>query len=111
MALSAGEVYALVQATLDSDGDGIPNDQDAFPDSDVSPTITIGGVDLGIENILFDDGSTMIDWLDFVIDESLTHDELQTGIAALTNEWKSEGLISGKEKGVIQRTTAKLSVE
>jgi hypothetical protein len=92
----------------DIDGDGIVNDDDLFPESDLSPSVIIGGVDLGIDNVLVDDGATMLDLISFVIAISSDHDELQSGISELTNEWKTAGLITGREKGLIQRTTAKL---
>ncbi|MHC4979536.1 MAG: hypothetical protein ACYTGT_11015 [Planctomycetota bacterium] len=47
--------------TADSDGDGIPDDEDACPDSILTPTIVINGCDSGVTNVLFEDGCTMSD--------------------------------------------------
>ena len=108
---------------LDSDGDGVPDDEDAFPDdptewadsdgdgvgdnsdpfqnSDTSPTIIVDGVDLDIMNVSFGDGSTMSDLLAEAIASGG-----QNGISHLTDGWKKAGLISGAEKGAINAAVA-----
>lgn len=39
---------------MDSDGDGVPDVSDPFPDSDTSPTVVLFGVDTGITNAITD---------------------------------------------------------
>ena len=45
----------------DSDGDGIPDDEDACFDSDLSETVVIGGCDSGVFNTLLPTGCTISD--------------------------------------------------
>ena len=93
-------------APTDTDGDGIPDEDDACPESDLSETIFIDGCDTGVDNLLFDDGCTMADRIAECADAATSHGEFVACVAALTNEWKNNGLISGKEKGRIQRCAA-----
>lgn len=94
-------------APLDSDGDGVADDVDACVNSDLSPTIVIDGIDTGVENQLFDDGCTMSDLIGFCVEISEDHGDFVSCVAHLTNDWKKEGVISGKEKGKIQSAAAK----
>ncbi|MHC4305970.1 MAG: hypothetical protein ACYSW2_16045, partial [Planctomycetota bacterium] len=55
------QAVAWVAVPPDSDGDGIPDDEDACPDSILTPTIVINGCDSGVTNVLFEDGCTMSD--------------------------------------------------
>ena len=45
----------------DSDGDGIPDDEDNCPNSDLSDTVVIDGCDSGVANTLLSDGCTIAD--------------------------------------------------
>jgi len=49
-ALSEEEIYALFVG--DRDGDGVPDDEDECPDSDLSETVVIDGCDSGVEKSL-----------------------------------------------------------
>ena len=86
---------------LDSDGDGVPDASDACPDSDLSPTLIINGIDTGIENTVDENGCSLAD---------LSTDALTTGgqsaLVALANQWKKDGLITGKEFGAIVSAAA-----
>lgn len=50
-----------VAPVVDTDGDGIPDDEDDNPNSDTSPTVAILGVDSGVENRIGEDGVTLAD--------------------------------------------------
>lgn len=54
------EALNSAPAVLDSDGDGIPDDEEACSDSDLSATVVIDSCDSGVENQLFDDGYTIL---------------------------------------------------
>ncbi len=58
-----GSLTALEAAPVDSDGDGIPDDEDACPNSDLGPTVVVGGCDSGVANTLLPDGCTISDLL------------------------------------------------
>jgi len=94
----------------DSDGDGIPDDEDACPDSDLAETIVIDGCDSGVENMLFGDGCTMADLIAECADGASNHGDFVSCVAHLTNEWKRAGLITGQEKGAIQSCAAQSNI-
>ncbi len=81
----------------DADGDGIPDDQDACPNSDMSPTIVIDGVDTGVENDLFDDGCASSD----LISQVLGEDPSVSAVVHLLVDLKGDGTITGQELGAI----------
>ena len=91
----------LVTAPADSDGDGIPDDEDACPDSDLADTIVIDDCDSGVFNLLFDDGCTMSDLIAECAEDAANHGQFVSCVSQLTNEWKSAGLINGHEKAMI----------
>jgi len=87
---------------VDSDGDGIPDDEDECPDSDLSDVIVIDGCDTGVENQMLEDGCTMADLIAQCADGVSDHGAFARCVAHLTNFWKCNGLINGGDKGDIQ---------
>ena len=85
----------------DSDGDGIPDDEDACPDSIMGETVVIGECDSGVANILFEGGCTLSDLLQEISDASDNHGQFVSGVSKLSNRLKKEGILNGKEKGAI----------
>lgn len=77
------------------------------PNSDRSPTVVIDGCDSGVTNARLDDGCTMADEIAACAAEAARHGGFVSCVAALTNVWKSDGLVSGREKGAIQRCAAR----
>jgi len=93
----------------DADSDGVPNDEDCNPNSDLSPTIIIGGINTGVPNTLFPNGCTMADILaQLAADHTNNHGDYVAAVAALTNQWVADGLITGRQKGAIQSAAARL---
>ncbi|HKI73396.1 MAG TPA: hypothetical protein VJ998_02050 [Pseudomonadales bacterium] len=78
----------------DSDGDGISDDMDSCPHSDLSPTVVINGHDSGVKNTLQPDGCTLVDMFG--------GDTSSSNVAHVTNQMRKDGLISGRDKGAIQ---------
>jgi hypothetical protein len=68
--------------------------------------IVIDGCDTGIDNQILEDGSTMQGVIDACAAAALNHGDFVSCVAHATNEWRRAGLISGKEKGVIQSCAA-----
>ncbi len=93
-------------AVQDSDGDGIPDDEDACPNSDLSPTIVIGGCDSGVGNLLFEDGCTMADMVAECADGAVFHGQFVSCVALLAVQWRNAGLINDSEIGAIDRCAA-----
>ena len=96
-----GTIHYEIASVPDSDGDGIPDDEDDCPFSDLSGTIVANGCDSGVENVLFPDGCTMADLLG-ECDENSNHGQHVSCVAHLTNTWVADELITGAEKGAIQ---------
>lgn len=97
-------------APCDSDGDGIIDDLDACPHSDLSPTVVIGGCDSGVPNTLFANGCTIADLIAQCAANASNHGKFVSCVAELTNMLKADGAITGKQKGAIQSCAAKSSI-
>ena len=91
----------------DTDGDGVGDVCDSCPDSILDKRVIIGSCDSGVINQLFDDGCTMSDLIADCSIGAKNHGKFVSCVSHLTNEWKKAGLISGEEKGAIQRCAAK----
>lgn len=101
-------VFPEPQPVTDSDGDGIPDDEDNCPESNTDTSIIIGAVDTAVNNVLFGDGCGMSDVIHAILeDPALNKGEKQAAVVAVANGWKKDGLISGKEKGAITSAAAK----
>jgi len=94
----------------DTDGDGIPDDQDACPFSDLSETVVIDGWDSGVDNVLLEDGCTISDLISQCADDADNHGEFVSSVSHTTNPLKKKKIISGKEKGMIQKCAAKSDI-
>ena len=91
----------------DADDDGVIDACDACPDSDSSDTVVIDGCDTEVANLMPDgDGCTMADRIAECADGAVNHGAFISAVAHVTNEWKQDGLISGREKSRIQRCAA-----
>jgi hypothetical protein len=97
----------IIVGNNDADGDGVPDDADKCPESNLDPTIIIGGCDAGVQNQLLENGCTMSDLISACGVGAMSHGKYVSCVAHLTNEWKEEGLIRRAQKGAIQRCTAK----
>jgi len=91
----------------DTDGDGVPDAEDKCPESNLDETIIIGKCDSGVINQRFEDGCTMSDLIAGCSIGAKNHGKFVSCVSHLTNDWKAAGLISGEEKGAIQRCVAK----
>ena len=91
----------------DADGDGFPDDEDCNANSDVRPTIVIGGIDTGVANHLFPGGCTSADLIAQLSASSTNHGSFVSAVAHLTDSWVAAGLVTGQEKGAIQSAAAK----
>lgn len=103
----------LVEARLrgafgspDLDGDGIADDDDACPASHLAATVVIDGCDSGVANPVDGDGCTIADLIAEVAAGAANHGGFVSGVAHLLNGLKKDGVISGGDKGAIQRCAA-----
>jgi hypothetical protein len=90
----------------DADLDGLADNLDCEPHSDLSPTVAIGGCDTGVTNTLFSNGCTLSDLISHIAANSNNHGNFVSGVAHLTDELRNGGLISASQKGQIQSCSA-----
>ena len=100
----------LAEPILDSDEDGIPDDEDECPTSDLSATVVIDGCDTGVENLLDEMGCTISDLIEEIAVVATNHGQFVSGVAQLANELKKAGIITGKEKGAIQSCASQAAI-
>jgi hypothetical protein len=94
----------------DADGDGVVDDEDCNPNSNLSPTIIIGGNDSGVPNTLFPDGCTISDHIAEIAANSTNHGEFVSRVTEYTNSLVLSHVISGRQKGAIQSAAAKARI-
>ncbi len=92
----------LAECSPDTDGDGVPNEDDDCPDSDTSATVVIDGCDSGAGNDVDADGCTVSDLIAGIAAGSANHGKFVMGVASLTNSLKKAGVITNSEKDAIQ---------
>ncbi|MEO8380407.1 MAG: PA domain-containing protein [Acidobacteriota bacterium] len=89
----------------DDDNDGVPDNVDANPFSNMQPTVTIGGCDSGAPNVVFPNGLTLMDRIAAIV--AANHGDFVSQVNAIINEAKALGLITGAQKGAITSCAAK----
>jgi hypothetical protein len=116
-ALSDTEIQAIVDAgsagkckESDNDGDGVPNDEDACPKSDLSATVIIDGCDSEVTNTVFPSGCTLTDLLDDCADKARKHRKVVHCVARLTHTMKRIGIITGQQKDAIRSCAAQAAL-
>jgi hypothetical protein len=94
--------------TTDSDSDGVGDNGDAFPNSNLSALVSVGGCSTGVTNRLQPNGATFNDLIgQAYAGAGGNHGAWVSAVSALSNGWKSAGLISGQEHGKIVSCVAK----
>lgn len=88
-------------ATCDSDGDGVYDDTDPYPNSDTQDNIVIDGCDSGVGNQYLGNGTYMMDKILDCKNTAANHGAFVSCLNQLANGWKTAGLISGAQKGAI----------
>jgi hypothetical protein len=92
---------------LDSDGDGISDDADVCPDSDLALTVIIDGCDSGVDNILFEDGCTIADLIEECAQDARNHGGFSSCVSHLANDLKKQGDISDLDEDKLQSCAAR----
>lgn len=82
----------------DSDGDGIPDDEDLCPNSDLSPTVVIDGCDFGVTNPLVSDGCTISDEIGMCADDARNHIRFVLCVSRLANDLRKQKLLTIKDE-------------
>jgi hypothetical protein len=94
----------------DSDGDGVPDDVDECPDSDLRPTVIIGGLDSGAPNLLFASGCTLSDLIRNIALQSRNRGGFVSAVTGLTNELRRLGFLTPQQAASIVNTAARAPI-
>lgn len=86
----------------DDDGDGVPNDEDDCPNSDLSATVVIDGCNSEVTNTLFPSGCTISDLIAACAEGASNHGQFVSCVSHVTNDLKKAGTITGQQKNAIQ---------
>jgi hypothetical protein len=101
---------ALTSCDPDGDGDGVPDALDLCPDSDLRPTVWIGGCDSGVSNdidgaLVDADGCSLADYLAHQLTTAATgarnHGRFVSTMARYLNALVRSGIITGAEHGAL----------
>jgi hypothetical protein len=95
----------------DADGDGVVDDEDCNPNSDLRPTVIINGRDTGVPNTLTRNGCTIADLI-AQIGGTSRRDQVvfQNGVAQLTNNLLAEGIINNAQRDAIMNVVRRTRI-
>lgn len=96
----------FVESEDDDDDDGVPDETDVCPASDLSARVTIDGCNSGVLNALFANGCTVSDLVGVCARDARNHGGFVRCVAGLTNELKKARMITGREAGKLQSCAA-----
>jgi len=91
----------------DADHDGVCGDVDQCANSNLGLIVSIAGCDSGVPSPLFPTGCTLQDLVNNCGVGAENHGAFVSCVAHLTNDLKDQGLLTGRQKGRIQRCAAK----
>jgi hypothetical protein len=95
---------------VDTDGDTVADDVDQCAGSDLSATVVIGTCDSGVANPVFSTGCTLADLVDACADGAKNHGKYVSCVARTTKALTKSQVITGREKGAIQRCAAQSDI-
>jgi len=104
-----GDTWELV-SPCDEDGDGIEDDEDSCPGSDLRDGLMIADCDSGVSNHLADDGCTMTDQIGECEAEAAHHGEFVRCVVHLTRDWIHAGTIDQGDARAIRRCAARAEI-
>ncbi len=94
----------------DDDNDGVLDVNDAIPQGSLLSTVILGGVNSGVPNYVFADGTSFNDLITQAAASATSQGQFLSAVSNLTNQWKKAGLITGAQKGAITSSAARSRV-
>jgi hypothetical protein len=94
----------------DADLDGVANELDCDPNSDLRPTVVIDGRNTEVVNTLLTSGCTISDRINAIARSAQNHGQFASGVAQLLDGLRIAGIITGSQKGAIQSGAALASI-
>lgn len=98
-----GPVTEVNYLTADTDGDGINDDVDACPASDVSRNIVIDGTDTGVTNAIDTIGCSVTDKILACQAEAHSRGDFVSCASHLAKQLRVEGVMNNSEHGALMR--------
>jgi cysteine-rich repeat protein len=87
----------------DTDGDGVPDEDDACSDSILDPTVVINSCDSQVSNTVLSDGCTISDEVGECAANSTVNGAFQSCVSTLGDSLQKDGVLTGAENGRILR--------
>jgi hypothetical protein len=101
--------FIVQAASVDTDGDGVPDGADTCPTSDVRPTVIIDGCDSGVANQVLDVGCTIADLVMHCAEEARDHGMFIKCVTRVSHDLQRAGTINKKEQKGSGQIRAKMS--
>jgi hypothetical protein len=105
-----GEIRGYLQPAVDTDNDGVPDDKDECPNSDLGHTVVIDGCNSGVSNTLFPTGCTIADRIAECAEDARNHGQFVSCVSHLTNDLKNAGTITGQQKDAIESCAGRADI-
>jgi hypothetical protein len=103
--------YVIERNTnLDHDSDGIADNEDQCPNSELSATVVIDGCDSGVPNTVFPSGCTIPDLIATCAEGARNHGQFMSCASHLIKDLKKAGTITGRQKRAIQSCSAQANI-
>ena len=100
------ELFRDIGWFADADLDGVADQTDCNPQSDLTATIVVGGIDTNVPNTLFSSGCTISDLIAEIRATTTGQGPFVSGVAALMNSLVSSGLITQAQMDVVMAAVA-----
>jgi len=94
----------------DADLDGSADNFDCEPNSNLAPTVVVGGCNSGVPNTLFTSGCTISDLIAHIAATSKNHGKFVSGVARLGDALVAAGIITDAQKDAMQSCAAGSSI-
>jgi hypothetical protein len=98
------------EADNDSDNDGVPNDEDHCPNSDLRAKVDVGNGPTNINNDVDVEGCSIQDLVNECADHARNHGAYVSCIAHLANDLRKAGVLTDGESTALKNGAAKSSV-
>lgn len=95
---------------IDADEDGIPNDVDACPSSDLEPTVFIGGYDSEVSNVVLSDGCSISDRIENCAVMGGNRRKFANCVSRFIREMRLDGLLSKTDWAAIRHWLARARI-
>ncbi|MGH9871576.1 MAG: PA domain-containing protein [Pyrinomonadaceae bacterium] len=94
----------------DADLDGLADDLDCEPNSNLAPTVVVDGCDSGVPNTLFTSGCTISDLIAHIAATSRNHGKFVSGVAHLGEALVAAGIITDAQKDAMQSCAGQANI-